>query len=64
MSAVKQCPEIWQWDRGRHNIPGPGNKPDQKDRRKLNIGEYPSPTFYTFNDEVYEKALEEGVALV
>ncbi|MEQ8533181.1 MAG: NUDIX hydrolase, partial [Imperialibacter sp.] len=36
----------------------------KKTDEKLKIGAHRSPTFYTFNDEVYEKALEEGVVLV
>lgn len=35
-----------------------------KTDEKLKIGAHRSPTFYKFNDEVYEQALQEGVVLV
>ncbi len=36
----------------------------QKTDEKRSIGAHRSPTYYTFNEEVYEKALQEGLILV
>lgn len=36
----------------------------EKTSEKKNIGAHRAPTFYTFNEEVYEKMLQEGFVLV